>query len=245
MKHGILKLVTLAVVPVCLMLETGCHKEVAKAQPNVPPAAPAPTAAISATPANLQHGQSTTLTWQTANASDVNIQGLGAVPASGSRAITPEQSTTYELDAKGPGGSTSASARVTVNWPPSNATPGEARLGPQEAWARASRDIYFDYDRFNIRPDQMGDLQTDAQLLKEYGQLRISIEGHCDERGSEEYNLALGAKRADSVQRALEQLGVSKAQLQTVSYGKERPFCDAHNESCWQQNRRDHFTSRQ
>ena len=91
----------------------------------------------------------------------------------------------------------------------------------------------------------MADLQADAQLLKQYHRLYVNIEGHCDERGSEEYNLALGAKRAETVQKTLEQLGVSKAQLQTVSYGKERPFCDAHNEHCWQQNRRDHFTSRQ
>ena len=244
MKHGILKLLTLLVVPACLFLEVGCHKEVAKAQPNIPAAQPAPTASLSANPANLQHGQSTTLTWQTANANQVNIPGLGSVPASGSRAVTPDQSTTYELDAKGPGGDASASARVTVNWP-SHSAPGEATLGPQEAWARGSKDIYFDYDRFNVRPDQMPDLQTDAQLLKQYGELHVNIEGHCDERGSEEYNLALGAKRADSVQKALEQLGVSKAQLQTVSYGKERPFCDAHNENCWQKNRRDHFTSHQ
>ena len=71
------------------------------------------------------------------------------------------------------------------------------------------------------------------------------IEGNCDERGSAEYNLALGAKRAETVQKALEQFGVSSQQLQTVSYGKERPVCTAHNEQCWHQNRRDHLASRQ
>ena len=243
MKHCTLKWMAFMVVPVFVALSAACHKEVAKAQPNVPPVQPAPTAALSAHPANIQHGQSTTLTWQTANASDVSIPGLGTVSASGSRPVTPDQSTTYELYAKGPGGATSASARVTVNWPASNSTPGEGTLGPQEAWALRSRDIYFDYDRFNIRADQMPDIQTDAQLLKQYRELHVNIEGHCDERGSEEYNLALGARRADAVQKALEQLGVSKAQLQTISYGKERPFCNEHNEHCWQENRRDHFTS--
>jgi len=245
MKHGIFRLLTFLILPACVVFSVACHKEEAKAQPPVPPAQPGPTATISANPAEIQHGQPTTLSWQTANANDVTIPGIGTVQASGTRMVTPNTSTTFDLDAKGPGGSTSASTRVTVDWPASSSTPGESTLGPQDIWAQRSRDIYFDYDRFNVRPDQMGDLQTDAGLLKQYGALHVNIEGHCDERGSEEYNLALGAKRAHSVEVALERLGVSKAQVQTISYGKERPFCDAHNERCWQENRRDHFASRQ
>jgi len=245
MKHRTLQWSAFMVVPICVAFSVACHHEVAKAEPSAPPPAPTPTAAISANPANVQHGQSTTLTWQTANASQATIQGLGTVPASGTQSVVPDQSTTYDLTAKGPGDSASASTRVTVNWPVANSRPAEGMMGPQEAWAQRSRDIYFDYDRFNIRTDQLADIQIDAQLLKQYGQLRVNIEGHCDERGSEEYNLALGAERAESVEKALEQLGVSRAQLQTISYGKERPFCDTHNEACWQENRRDHMASRQ
>ncbi|HTQ86694.1 MAG TPA: peptidoglycan-associated lipoprotein Pal [Candidatus Solibacter sp.] len=243
MKHSNLKWLVFMVVPASVAFSVACHKEAAKAQPSIPPSQPAPTVAISANPANLQHGQTSTLTWQTSNASDVNISGLGTVPASGSRAVTPGQSATYDLYAKGPGGSASASARVTVNWPAASSQ--ETPLSALDSWNRNSRDIYFDYDRFDVRSDQMADLQADAGLLQQYRELRVNIEGHCDERGSEEYNIALGAKRAESVQKALERLGVTNAQLQTISYGKERPFCDAHNEHCWQENRRDHFTSRQ
>jgi len=245
MKHRTWKWLTFMVVPAFVAFSVACLKEVAKAQPNVPPVEPAPTATLAASPANIQHGQSATLTWQTTNANNVNIAGLGSVPASGSRPVTPEQSTTYDLSAKGPGGSADASARVTVNWPASNYSPGETTVGPQEAWEKGSRDVYFDYNRFDLRPDQMTDVQTDAQLLKKYGELHVNIEGHCDERGSLEYNMALGAKRAHTVEQTLERLGVSKAQLQTVSYGKERPFCNTHNEPCWQENRRDHFSTKQ
>src|SRR3974390_3136602 len=94
----------------------GCSKKAAKATPPAaPPAPPAPTATLAANPAVIQQGQSTTLTWQTGNATDITIDGLGTVSASGSRTVTPDASTTYNLLAKGPGGTQDASARVTVN----------------------------------------------------------------------------------------------------------------------------------
>jgi len=240
MKNGIIKglypLLGLAVV----LFTSACHHEVAKAQPNVPPAPPAPTAAISANPAYIQHGQPTTLSWQTSNASDVNIEGLGTVSPNGSRTVYPPDSSTYELVAKGPGGTETASARVTVSQPAPAANSGESELSFDEA----VKDVYFDYNRFNIRPNEMSEVETDAQYLKNHP-VRIVVEGHCDERGTAEYNLALGAKRASAVEKALVQMGVPAAHIKTISYGKEKPFCTASSEQCWQENRRGHFTEKQ
>jgi len=228
-----------------LVVTVGCHHEVAKNQPNVPPAPPpAPTVALTANPAYIERGQSTTLSWQTSNATDINIQGLGTVPATGSRTIAPSDSTTYELVAKGPGGTGSASARVTVNAPYA-ARSSESRMTDEQIFAQTVQDVFFDYNRYDLRPDDMPRLQKDAEFLKEHPGFRVVIEGHCDERGSEEYNLALGDKRATAVKKALVDLGVSQAALQTVSYGKEKPFCNAENEQCWSKNRRDHFTEKQ
>jgi peptidoglycan-associated lipoprotein len=242
MKNGITKGLYSLIGLLVIIFTSACHHEVAKAQPNVPPAPSAPTAAISANPAYIQHGQSTTVSWQTTNASDIKIQGLGTVSASGSRTIYPPQSVTYELVAKGPGGTEDASTRVTVTQPaPAASNSGESEL----SFDQAVKDLFFDYNRFNIRSDEMQQVQTDAQYLERYHGLKILVAGHCDERGSEEYNLALGAKRAAAVQKALVQLGVPAARIKTVSYGKEKPFCSADNEQCWQQNRRGHFTERQ
>jgi len=242
MKHASLMLKYLPILFLVVALESACHHEVAKNQPNSTPPAAAPTAAISANPPYIQHGQSTTLSWQTANASEINIQGLGSVPASGSRTLYPAESTTYELVAKGSGGEGTASARVTVN----SAVSSSGNSGESDPGFLASvNDAFFDYDRFNIRPDAMSQIQKDAQYLNRHSSINVMVEGHCDERGSAEYNLALGAKRAAAVQKALVQLGVPNGHIKTVSYGKEKPFCSASNEQCWQENRRGHVVERQ
>ncbi|HMD30996.1 MAG TPA: peptidoglycan-associated lipoprotein Pal [Candidatus Acidoferrales bacterium] len=240
MKNGYTKGITLLIGLFCMSCVLGCHHTVAKAQPQVPPAPATPAATLAANPANIDRGQATTLTWQTTNATDVTIQGLGTVPATGSRSIYPSESTSYELVAKGAGGTADVSARVTVNTPYARQEQGTDGRGPDSVL-----DVYFDYDRFNIRPDQMVHVQTDAQYLENHGAMRILIEGHCDDRGSLEYNLALGAQRASAVQQALTQMGVPTRRLQTVSYGKEKPFCKKDSEECWQENRRGHFTERQ
>ncbi len=242
MKNGVTKGLYSLLGLLVILFTSACHHEVAKAQPNVPPAPSAPTAAIAANPAYIQHGQYTTLSWQTTNANDINIVGLGTVPATGSRTIYPPQSATYELVAKGPGGTGDASTRVTV----SETSPAASNYGGSElSFDKAVKDVFFDYDRFNVRSDQMQHIQVDAQALQRFRDVKITVEGHCDERGSEEYNLALGAKRANAVEKALVQLGVPSSRIQTISYGKERPFCTKSDESCWQQNRRGHFTERQ
>jgi peptidoglycan-associated lipoprotein len=106
---------------------------------------------------------------------------------------------------------------------------------------RMISDIYFDYDKYDVRPDQKPLIEKAADFLGSHPDLQVTIEGHCDSRGSEEYNLALGDSRANSVKTALIAAGANQAQFKTVSYGKEKPFCTEESEACWAQNRRDHY----
>ena len=101
--------------------------------------------------------------------------------------------------------------------------------------------IYFDFDRYNIRPGDAEILKKDLDWFKANTNTKVRIEGNCDERGTVEYNLALGQKRADAAKNYLIGLGVDAKGLDTISYGKERPICTEHNEGCWAQNRRDAF----
>ncbi|MFZ1745933.1 MAG: OmpA family protein [Nitrospirales bacterium] len=111
-----------------------------------------------------------------------------------------------------------------------------------EALLKSLGDIYFDYDRFSIRADAISVLQENAQALASgLANNRIVIEGHCDQRGTESYNMVLGERRANAVREYLVDLGVPSENLQVVSYGKEKPFCTDQNEECWQENRRGHF----
>lgn len=110
-----------------------------------------------------------------------------------------------------------------------------------ELFNKEVEDAYFDYDKADIRPDGRDALSKTAQFLRSYPQIKVVVEGHCDERGSTEYNLALGDRRAQAAKDFLVSLGVPADRMQTVSYGKERPFCTDHDETCWQQNRRAHF----
>ena len=103
-------------------------------------------------------------------------------------------------------------------------------------------DVFFDYDKYSIRPDVVPVLEKDAGLLKStYKDSSVLIEGHCDERGTVEYNLELGKRRAQAVKDYLIDLGIEESRIQIVSYGKERPFCTESKPDCWQQNRRGHF----
>jgi peptidoglycan-associated lipoprotein len=217
----------------------GCSKKAAQATPPAAPPAPqTPTATLAATPDVIQQGQTTTLTWQTQNASEITINGLGTVPASGSQSVSPNSSTTYTLIAKGSGGTQNASARVTVNAPVARSTPAPSE---EELFARSVKDVMFDYDKATIRTDQAPTANNDAAFLLQHPSIKVLVEGHCDDRGSEEYNLALGTSRAESLKRVLQQQGVSEDRVKTISYGKEKPFCNDDNEQCWQQNRVDHF----
>lgn len=114
----------------------------------------------------------------------------------------------------------------------------------KETGAVSLPDINFDFDRYVLRPDALKVLKGHAAWLRGNPQVRVEIEGHCDERGTNEYNLALGAKRAESVKGYLIDLGLSASTLSTISYGEELPMCKEQNEACWGKNRRAHFVVR-
>ena len=218
-----------------------CHKKTTPPPPPPPPPAPAPSATLTASPEAVDKGQSATLTWQTTNATDISIDGVGAVQANGSQQVTPAESTTYTLTAKGAGGTQTATARVTVNAPPPPPPPPAASLTDEQLFAQNVKDVYFDYDKADVRADQQAVVQANAAFLQQHPNMSVTLEGHCDERGSTEYNLALGDNRASAVKNALVAAGVPAERIKTVSFGKEKPFCTESNESCWQQNRRGHF----
>ena len=106
-------------------------------------------------------------------------------------------------------------------------------------------DIHFGYNEYTIQPGDSETLKANAQWLSANPNARVQIEGHCDERGSEDYNMALGAKRAQAAREYLGTLGVAGTRMSTISYGKELPLCQEHDESCWSRNRRDHFAVQQ
>jgi peptidoglycan-associated lipoprotein len=241
-KHQRTKWFTVVVTLAAIMMIGACKKKVASPPPPPPP--PAPTASISVNPSTIQQGQSASLSWETSNATDVSIDSIGAVPPSGSRSVSPSDSTNYHLVAKGAGGTQDATIRLTVTAPPPPPSPPPAGPTDEELFAQNIKDIYFDYDKSDIRADQNASLQADMLFLNQHPNINFTIEGHCDERGSIEYNMALGDRRATSVKDALALAAISPGRINLISYGKERPFCTESNEACWQQNRRGHFVYR-
>jgi peptidoglycan-associated lipoprotein len=223
-----------------VVLVSGCKKKI-EAPPPAPAPAPAParpTVTLQASPSSINKGQSSTLSWNSTDATQLSIApDVGAVTAQGSTPVTPSDTTTYTITATGPGGSANATATVSVAAPP----PPPPPPAPEPDFNQEVRDAYFDYDKADIRPDARVALSTTADFLKRAPSIKVIIEGHCDERGSTEYNLGLGDRRASAVKQYLVSLGVSADRLSTVSFGKEKPFCTEHNEACWQQNRRGHF----
>lgn len=218
----------------------GCAKKTPVAKVAPPPPSVAPTATLAANPDTVTKGHPVTLTWNTTNANQVSIAGVGTVPAIGSTSVVPDSSTTYVLTAQGPGGSQQASARVTVNM----ITPAAAASNNDSdelLFSKNVHDIFFDYDKYSVRSNEGTTLQQDARFLESHPSYKIVISGHCDERGSDDYNLALGDNRANTVRDQLEAMGISSSRIRTISYGKEHPFCTQDDEACWQQNRRAHF----
>jgi peptidoglycan-associated lipoprotein len=239
------KSLALAASLAAVLTVAGCHKKnPAPPPPPAPPAtAPAPTASITATPDTINPGGSSTLTWHTTNATDVSIEGLGTVASSGTQTVTPSQTTSYHVVAHGDGGSADATATVTVSAPPPPAAaPVQESNIDENAFEAAVKPVFFDYDSYDVRPDAQSAIQADASFLNQHPNLKVVIGGYCDERGSTEYNLALGENRANAAKQALVSAGVAPDRLRTVSYGKEKQFCSEHNEQCWQENRRAQFT---
>jgi peptidoglycan-associated lipoprotein len=151
------------------------------------------------------------------------------------------------MTATGPGGNITCTARVTVTVPPPPPPPPPPPKGPsdEELFGQNVKDAFFDFDKSEIRPDAQQVLTANADFLKTKPDIKFTIMGHCDERGSEEYNLALGDKRATSAKDFLSNLGVGADRVTTISYGKDPipsfTLCTDKTEDCWQQNRRDHF----
>jgi len=219
----------------------GCGKKTVAPPPHVeaaPPPPATPTVTLQASPATINKGDSSTLSWNSTDATQLSIApDVGAVTAQGSTKVAPSDTTTYTVTATGPGGSASATATVNVAAPP----PPPPPPAPEPDFNQGVRDAYFDYDKADIRPDARASLSTTADFLKKNPSIKVTIEGHCDERGSTEYNLGLGDRRANAVKQYLVSLGISADRMGTVSFGKEKPFCMEHAEACWQQNRRGHF----
>jgi peptidoglycan-associated lipoprotein len=230
-----------------VLVGVGCKHPVAAVPPPPPPppAAPPParpTVTLQASPVVVQAGQSVTLTWSSTNATSLNLApGIGNVAPQGSTNATPPDSVTYTITATGPGGSADASVHVTVSAPPPPPPAAAPQPSISDLFAREVQDAYFDLDKADIRADARTALSKTAEFFRSYPQVKVTVEGHCDERGSTEYNLALGDRRAQAAKDFLVSLGVTADRMQTISYGKERPFCADHNEACWQQNRRAHF----
>jgi peptidoglycan-associated lipoprotein len=225
-----------------LVYAGGCAKKVASTPPSAAPAPPTarPTVTLNASPTTIATGDTATLSWSSTNATDLDIEpGIGKVAPQGSTPANPTESTTFTITATGSGGSETATARVTVT--PTAAAAPAAQPGLSELFEQNVRDAYFDFNKSDIRPDARGALTKTAEFLRSYSQVHVSVEGHCDERGSTEYNLGLGERRAQAAKNYLISLGIPADHMTTVSWGKERPFCSEHTEECWQQNRRAHF----
>jgi peptidoglycan-associated lipoprotein len=206
--------------------------------------APAPTVDIDALPTTMQRGDQTTLTWQTTDTSSLVIDsGVGNVEESGSMIVAPLESTTYTATAMGPGGGAKASTRVTVVPRSNDGTITSTDLDNlQRAIDEGQvKHVFFPYDKAQLTAEAKRNLAVNARVFQQFEQVSIVIEGHCDERGTEEYNLALGDRRAQATKNYLVELGVQGSLLKTISFGEERPFAPGHTEAAFRQNRRAHF----
>ncbi|HEV8488118.1 MAG TPA: OmpA family protein [Blastocatellia bacterium] len=192
---------------------------------------PRPSIRISTDQDAIQQGQSTTLRWTSNNADTVTINDLGTVPPSGSRVVSPSQSTTYTATATGLGGTDSASTRVSVTADtgvPGDVTSERPRTTINTAIAtvfgQRVQSIFFDYNQADLRPEAKDLLRRAADWLTQGPNRSIvfRIEGNCDPRGTEEYNIGLGERRAQAAREFLVSLGVEASRMQTVSYGEER-----------------------
>ncbi len=237
--NRIYRLSALVTAVVALSLVAGCHKkkgpDVNSVGPATAPPTPAPTATLTASPTSVDLGQSTVLNWRTTDANVVTIDGIGQVNANGTQTVT-----NFHLLAKGDGGTVEANVRVTVNEAVAP-TPPVNDMGSDQAFHQNVQDLFFDYDSYEVRPDAASAAASAAAYLAAHPAIKVVIGGYCDDRGSAEYNLALGENRANSAKSALVTAGVAASRIRVVSYGKEKQFCSEETESCWQQNRRAQF----
>jgi peptidoglycan-associated lipoprotein len=189
-----------------------------------------PAVTFTASPDTIEKGKCATLAWSTTDATGASIdQGIGSVGTSGDRQVCPPDTITYTITATGEAGTKTASVTVNVMQP---------------AAALMFENIHFDFDKSFIRNDAKPILEKVAAYLKKTPEAKLQIEGHCDERGTSEYNLALGQRRADAAKKYLANLGVDGGRLSTISFGEEKPADPGQNESAWARNRRAVFVLR-
>lgn len=211
-----------------------------------------PTIRISADQEAITRGQSTTLRWTSNNADRVTISDLGTVTSSGSRIVSPSASTTYTATATGAGGTENASARVTVTEDTTtDSRPRVTNSGPNPTIAaifnQMVQTVYFELDKADLTPESRDKLRRGAEWLTQAPNRSIvfRIEGNCDPRGTEEYNIGLGERRAQSAKEFLTSLGVEASRIRTVSYGKERASGSSEGSPSqspsWAHDRRDDF----
>lgn len=209
-----------------------------------------PTISIAADRTAIERGQSTTLRWTSTDATTVDISGLGEVSTAGQRVVSPTASLTYSATAKGPGGEETASVRVTVTEPPQPPPPPPPvrnMIPVEEDFGANVQKVYFDFDKSALRPEMQERLRRAAAwLLRPENQAIVfRIEGNCDPRGTEEYNIGLGDRRANSTKEFLVSLGVDASRIQTISYGKSKAEGTAEGSPedvpSWSHDRRDDF----
>jgi peptidoglycan-associated lipoprotein len=242
------RLLTSLILCVAIVAIAGCGKKKTAATGNTAPplSGPTPTAQLTATPSTITAGDQVVLSWRTTDATNISIEGIGDLPSSGVKTVTPTQSTNYHLVARGDGGSADATARVTVNAAQmAVAVPQDSsasNMTADEEFRANVQDVFFDYDSYDVRGDGQAALSKSAAYLASHPNVHVVIGGYCDERGSNEYNLTLGQSRGTAAREALIQAGISGDRLKVISYGKEKPFCTESTEECWQQNRRAGFS---
>lgn len=252
MNPGCLRLAKLSFAVAAILLVGGCEKKyvaVAPLEAQAPPRPPVPTARFTATPDQVRPGEAVELEWSTQYATYVSIYPVGEVGFRGRQSVVPSGSTVYTLTALGPGGTYRSTLEVTVmERPPAAPSPTpppapakEPEVSMQELFERNVKDVYFDYNRYDLRPDGVEALKADADFLAAHPDLRIIVGAHCDERGSQVYNRELASNRAKKVRDELERLGIHSGRMRIVVYGKEKPFCTGSGEQCLQENRRVHF----
>jgi OOP family OmpA-OmpF porin len=193
-----------------------------------PPPPAKPTASITATPGSVQKGQSSRICWNTQNATDVSVDNLGPVDPNACRDVSPEQTTTYRVVAKGAGGSAEASTSVAVTQPP-----------PQIKKVSMRIEVEFDTAKSDIKPKYHEELARAAEFLKKYPGTQITIEGHTDNIGKAEYNKKLSQSRAEAVRKYLiDKFGIEEKRMGAVGYGFDRPIADNATAEGRQKNRR-------
>lgn len=256
MKRSLYALLVL-LIAVTLMIGAGCKKKstpIARApvastdEPSGPPPAVAsPTVELNAAPTTIKRGEESNLSWKSTNADSIVIDnGVGNVATQGTVTVAPLESTTFTVTASNSGGQAKASARITVV---RDEGPVEIIETDVQALQKAIDEglvnpVYFAYDSAELSAEAKEILEENSKWFRRYPGARIIVEGHCDERGSEEYNLALGDRRSQSARDYLIQLGIPGDRLEGISYGEERPFVQGSNESAWSKNRRAHFVVR-